>query len=130
LDGERELFQVLAGPVVLKSGVLEVAVKLRQLIVAESPLEADLEIQAGNALGSAEELVNWRPEFQLVIIGQRILRSEPTSTLELRRKIHCEATRHDAKFERLRRVQRSKIACSRIVQRLDCSQPGDARTSE
>ena len=92
--------------------------------------KSDLEIKAGYTFRSAEQLVNRRPELQLVVAGQRILRSESALALELRREIRREAPRHDAEVERPRRVQADKVARPRVVQRLDRAEPGDARTGE
>ncbi len=120
LDHEWEIIEVLSGPVVVQSVEIEEAAELRQLVVAQPAAEFDPKIEAGDALGTAEELVDRHPEHEFVVARQRILRSELVGSADhLHREIGREAARHDAEVERPRFIDAGEVAGARVVKRLD-----------
>src|ERR1700751_5031699 len=80
LNRERIILQHLAIVVVAKALELQKAVKRSEKVVPQSAAEGSLEGEAGNALATAQQLVQRNPELPVRITGECILRGDAPDT--------------------------------------------------
>src|SRR6202007_3139653 len=103
---------------------LQKAVKRSQQVVPQSAAEGNLEVEAGNALATAQQLVQRNPELPVRITGECILRADPPDpTRHADREKRSEAGRYDAKAVWTGGIEAGKGAPRGVVEWLEISEP-------